>query len=229
MSEAAEREAEGLPDDIERVTRELVQKAIFEVLGDAEGSKGAKIPLFEEGYAAAAERLKALAAESFGESKQAEGGLEYVSPGAFVYDYGRVLVFNRLQRAAFETADVAERVLFLPHCLQNRRRCEAEEHDLYDECARCGACAITNIVNLAEEKGYLPERIFIVGGASVIPPLVDEFKPAAVAGVACMEELGLVVDRIIAGSFLPPAQMALLRRWGCRNTRLELADVKAIL
>ena len=223
-----DREGEGLPEGIEDVAKELVQKALLEILEEADDDRAA-VPDFSEAYPIAAEHLRKLVAESFGETRQEGPELEYVSEGAFCYDYGRVMIFNRLQRPACREVPVAERAIFLPHCLQNRKRCTAEELDLYDRCGQCGACAIANIVQMAQESGYDPERIFIVGGASVIPPIIDDVKPGAVAGVACMEELGMIIERIVSRYPMPPAQMSLLRRRGCRNTRADLADVKAML
>jgi len=230
--DAARDESEGapergvLPDDIDRVVGELVLKAFADALGDADAR-----PPFREGFPAVAEALKRLTDERFGGHAQpAELSVEYVSPGAFVYDMGRVAVANALQAEAFSATAPRERAVFLPHCLQNRKRCEASEFERYDRCERCGACAIGNIVELAESAGYLAERIFIVGGASVIAPIAAECSPSAMVGVACMEEFGAMIEkRLTGGENAPPSRATLLRRWGCRNTRVRLADVEDAL
>ncbi len=211
-----------LPEGIESDVEAMASRAIEEAFGG-------KAPRFSKGFEKGSAALRAIVEQRWGTVSQDSAELIYVEPGAFAYDYGRVYLFNHLQRPAFEKSSIDGRAIFVPHCLQNRKKCTAEECDRFDRCGRCGACAIAGICDAAEESGYDMGRVFIVGGASVIAPIIATVRPSAVVGVACMEELGGIVDRISSGWGLPPSQMALLRRRGCRNTRLKLSDIEAIL
>ena len=105
-----------LPDGIEAEAEAVTEQAIEEAFG-GEG----KLPRFSPGFEKGSAALRALVEERWGIVSQDSTELVYVEPGAFAYDYGRVYLFNHLQRPAFVKSSIDSRAVFLPHCLQNRK------------------------------------------------------------------------------------------------------------
>ena len=170
-----------------------------------------------------------FAASLFGEARPDEERLTYASPGHFARDYAVLLLFNRLHLPAFRAVPVERRALFLPHCLQDRRRCAAEEFPMFTRCVGCGACKIAPLLDLARSFGYRPDLTFVVGGGSVIPGIIAKNDVEAVLGLACFSELASYLEYYRHGGHLLPSQMILLTRWGCRNTDFDLEHAREVL
>lgn len=112
----------------------------------------------------------------------------------------------------------ARRLLLLPHCLRRVDRCRAREVGYQYLCADCGACPVGPIRRKAMELGYL--GVCVLKGGRAIIRLIEEQRPGAVLGVACLAEgvAGIeVCERLgIPVAFLP------LSKDGCANTEVDL-------
>ena len=129
---------------------------------------------------------------------------------------------NRLDEPRFKKVPPQERILFLPQCLRNSKECKAELTDEGWKCRKCGKCKIKELVELAEKKGY--KKIFIVPGGSMIVKLAQKYKPKAIVGIACHEEVNLGIEK--AHELNMPAIGILLLREGCKDTDVSIDEVK---
>lgn len=154
--------------------------------------------------------------------------LTYTEVGAFARDFGSVLLFNALHRPRFRAIPIEKRAIFLPHCLQDRKNCIAEQHAGFMRCAVCGCCEIGWLVELAVSFGYRADRIFIVGGGSVIPRIVKRESVEAVMGLACFVELASYLESYRTEEGPLPTQMVLLTKWGCHNTEFDAEFAKEV-
>lgn len=109
--------------------------------------------------------------------------------------------YNRLQRDAFASKPVCERILFISHCINRAKRDAVKE--------------------FAEGLGY---RVFVVGGGSIVRKKIASEKPSAVVGIACFDELKSAAESIDV-----PYQVVLLDTDGCENTDFNLEAAKAVL
>lgn len=128
---------------------------------------------------------------------------------------------NKEQAAAFAKIPYSERLVFVPHCLRATGTCQAEEKSAEYICAKCRACKIAEIVEKAEQLGYLGVKI--LKGGSAVSTILKNVKPGAVMGVACSFEgaLGtLECERTGA-----PTQFVSLLRDGCADTDVDLTEV----
>lgn len=144
--------------------------------------------------------------------------LGYTSAEALLSDLSWAFLYNRLMRSLFDEAPISERAVFLPHCLADSSECGRRREGIFDVCVRCGRCVTGRIVSEALDRGYREDRIFVVGGGSTLAPIIRHFDIKALVGVACRREATLYYNGAVRGEFNVPSQMALLYRWGCRDT-----------
>jgi hypothetical protein len=167
-------------------------------------------------------------------TKNYKSDLDYLSY------YAETLVINKLMEDLFNPIPKNERFIFLPHCLRPRKDCLAKdyiENDSkisYENCSDCGNCSIGNdFIKIASNLGYDKNKIAIVGGGEEIPQIISEYKPKAIVGVACPEDLRKFMVFYALGSRdgvnLPPGKMILLSSLGCKNTSFERDDVEYVL
>lgn len=111
-----------------------------------------------------------------------------------------------------------KRIILVPQCLRNIKKCKAKEFGSYYLCAACGGCKIYKISDAAKSAGYLGLRV--LKGGSTVKKMVAELKPAAILGVACYFEGAQGIKecekRKIPVYFYP------LSKDGCENTDLEI-------
>lgn len=154
--------------------------------------------------------------------------------------YAETLIVNKLMEDLFNPIPKKDRFIFLPHCIRPRRECLAEDYKeeekdvSYEVCVECGSCSIGNdFIKIAENLGYDKKNIAIVGGGEKVPQIISEYKPKAVVGVACPEDLRKFMAFYVLGSRdgvnLPPGKMILLSSLGCKNTSFDNDDVKKVL
>jgi len=127
---------------------------------------------------------------------------------------------NSINRDVFAEIPAKEKILFLPQCLRNGN-CKAKMGKYGYECRDCCSCKAFRIKTYAEGLGY---RVFIVPGGSMVLKIIEEFKPKAVAGIACLKELVLAMENIKL-----PCQGIELFRDGCRETDVSLDEVHSVL
>ncbi|MFA4985112.1 MAG: DUF116 domain-containing protein [Candidatus Brocadiia bacterium] len=153
----------------------------------------------------------------------------YSDEASYSMDFGTVSLFNRLHIDAIRLVPIAARALFLPHCLQSRKKCSAEEFTSFSRCARCGACSVEWLTEYAETLGYQRERMFVVSGGSVVRGLIAKSHAKGVIGVACYAELAAYIESHNSDGGLVPTQMIMLSKWGCRDTSFDRAHAIQVL
>lgn len=131
---------------------------------------------------------------------------------------------NAMYRDLFRRIPPEQKLVFLPQCLRNARTCTAVLGPTGWACSKCSGhstCKVYRIKQKAESLGY---RVFVVPGGSLVFKLINELKPKAVLGVACMKELIMAVEEIRI-----PSQGVLLSRDGCVNTDVSVKEVANVL
>ncbi len=128
---------------------------------------------------------------------------------------------NSTYKNAFRKVPRKDRVLFLPQCLRNSKKCRAELTESGYKCRKCGACKISEIKQRAEKLGY---RVFIIPGAEMTLNIMRKTRPKAVVGVACLKELVIAAE----GLRIPGQGVELLRD-GCADTDVELENLFKVL
>ncbi len=129
---------------------------------------------------------------------------------------------NRLYEKEFRNVPFSERIIFLPHCLRSRE-CKAETCAEGVRCINCGKCNIGLFKKEAEELGY---HIFIVPGFSMVKKIIGEYKPKAVLGVSCLNELNKAKDEV-NGKKIILQGLALLKD-GCVDTEADWDKIRKI-
>ncbi len=129
---------------------------------------------------------------------------------------------NVLSRRRYVRAPADERILLIPHCLRDPKRCKAPIDDEGYHCLKCGACVIAEITRNAEERGI---KWYMVGGGSHVMNIVKNIRPKAVLGIACYDEAIMAYGKI--SEYGIPAQAVLLSKAGCINTEVDLDAVLA--
>lgn len=122
---------------------------------------------------------------------------------------------NQMHRAAVLELDPSEACLFLPHCLRSRD-CAGRPGEEGLECARCGRCVISGLIEAAETLGV---RVFCVPGGSLVEKLARRYRPKALLGVACKKEILLALNTFGSSGVL--LQVFPLSRDGCFETGFE--------
>ncbi|MBN1355676.1 DUF116 domain-containing protein [bacterium] len=132
---------------------------------------------------------------------------------------------NKEYAVPFSRTEFHERLVLLPQCLRSTENCVAEEKSAEYVCARCRSCKIAQIIDRAEELGYLGVRI--LKGGSAVAHILAEVAPRAVLGIACMFEGAIGILECekagIAVQFIP------LLRDGCADTDVDITEVLEIM
>ncbi len=109
------------------------------------------------------------------------------------------------------------RLLLLPKCLRDEKRCPGEFDAIGLVCRRCGACPLKDLLNEAARLGYVS---MIAEGSPVVISLIEKGKIDALIGVSCLSVLERVFPFMEAGA-VPGIAVPLLND-GCSNTNLDL-------
>lgn len=140
-------------------------------------------------------------------------------------EYTHVELRNKLNESRFKKIPYNERMLFLPHCLRNSRKCKSAygpEGLDFKGCEECNSCQMPKIRKIAERIGYM--RTACVPGGSMLEKLVLKYKPKAVVGVACNAEVHQGMDKLANAGI--PNQGVLLMRDGCKDTLANIEEIK---
>lgn len=134
-------------------------------------------------------------------------------------DYKKFTVSkNNKYLKKFLSVSAGKKLIFVPQCLRNIKKCRAKESGSFYICVVCGACKIASIMKAASDNGYMAVRI--LKGGSTVKKLVKDLKPEAILGVACYFEgtqgIRECERRRIPVFFYP------LSKDGCENTDLKL-------
>ena len=131
---------------------------------------------------------------------------------------------NKEMGKRFLSVPFAERLVLVPHCMRNTRKCKAEDHGSYYLCLECGACKIGEISKKAKELNY--KGIYILKGGRTIEKLLDKVQPKAVLGVACAFEGAQGFELIEnKGKNNIAVQFISLTKDGCSDTDVDLPEV----
>ncbi|MBU4134725.1 DUF116 domain-containing protein [bacterium] len=125
---------------------------------------------------------------------------------------------NKKNRKKFLKTPFSARIILLPQCLRNSKKCIGEESGPFFICGGCGKCKIKAITESANKIGY--KKVYILKGGKIIPSLFEKDKPCAVIGVACPWE-GFIGQKI-CGEFKIPVQFFPLSRDGCADTDVDI-------
>ncbi|MBS3057322.1 MAG: DUF116 domain-containing protein [Candidatus Diapherotrites archaeon] len=137
-------------------------------------------------------------------------------------NYTHTEIRNKLNESRYISVPFGERVLFVPQCLRNSQKCKAVLGDEGWICKECGNCKIYSLAKIAEKYGY--SRHFIVPGGSMVKKLIEKYRPSAVLGVACFNEVNMAMDNL-QGSAVAH-QAVLLLRDGCKDTDVNVDEVE---
>ena len=125
---------------------------------------------------------------------------------------------NAVFEPEFKKVPLKDRLVFLPHCPRNVKKCRAEQNGEGYVCRHCGACDLDKAVKIAKGLGY--KKIFIVPGGRMVKNLIEKYDPKASIGVCCFEEALLAFDMLRGTSVIP--QVAMLLKDGCKDTVINL-------
>ncbi len=153
-----------------------------------------------------------------------KSALSFLEINEELADEAYVNIKNDFNRKAFASAPFNKRILFLPQCLRNSKKCTAELTDKGYICRECGECSIKNIKREAEKLGY---KVYVVPGGSMVFKIMIKEKPKAVAGVACYFELSEAIEKCSRAGV--PSQGVPLKKSGCKDTRVSEKEVIEML
>ena len=128
---------------------------------------------------------------------------------------------NSINEDIFRKIQPKDKIVFIPQCLRNSRKCRARLTSLGYKCMSCCRCNARRIREKAETLGY---RVFIVPGDSMVFNIMKKFKPKAVFGIGCMKELIIAHEEIGI-----PVRSVELSKEGCVDTNVDLKVVFDIL
>lgn len=137
-------------------------------------------------------------------------------------NYTHIEMRNMLNEPKYKRTPYNERVLFLPQCLRNSSKCKAVMGDEGWECRNCGACVVCEIRKMADELGY--KKVVIAPGGSMVHKVIVKYKPKAVLGVGCFEEVNMAFDKI-KGTNVAPQGVILLNE-GCKDTMANMDEIR---
>jgi len=128
---------------------------------------------------------------------------------------------NDIHKEDFKKIPPGKKILFLPYCLRNSKKCKAKLGEFGYMCVDCCNCKISQLKKRAERMGY---RVLVVPGGSMVRKAIQKLQPKAVAGVACINELVMALDEVRI-----PTQSIELLRDGCVDTDVDVEKVLDIL
>ena len=135
-----------------------------------------------------------------------------------------VAINNAFWRDQFAAVPFPNRLLLLPHCLRDSKKCPGTYDETGLTCAGCGACAIAGILEEARALGY---RVLVAEGTPAVLKMLMAGTCDAILGVACLDSLEKAF-RHLRQIGIPHMAVPLLRD-GCTDTEAELPAVEALL
>ena len=136
-------------------------------------------------------------------------------------NYIGVLINNELWREAFAAVPFSRRLLLLPKCLRDERKCPAPFDEFGLLCKQCGLCSIQDLQAEAERLGY---AVLVAEGSAVVTSLIRANKVEAIAGVSCLGVLERAFPYMEAAA-IPGVAIPLLQD-DCVETTVDLDWVR---
>jgi len=137
-------------------------------------------------------------------------------------NYTHIELRNKLNEYGYKGTPYEKRILFLPHCMRNSKKCKGKQGDEGLQCKKCGKCDIPKLAEIAEELGY--QKVFIAPGGSMVQKLIKKYKPSATVGICCFHEANLAFDAL-RGTKIHP-QAVLLLQDGCKDTKANIVEAR---
>jgi len=139
-------------------------------------------------------------------------------------DWCCVLLNNALQRHQVAAVPYDKRLLLLPKCLRDERRCQAHFDQLGLICAGCGGCSLMGLQARAEELGY---AVLVAEGSAVAMEIIRNRSIEAIIGISCLSVLERAFGYMrLAG--MPGLAIPLLSD-GCHDSQADLNWVRDII
>lgn len=139
--------------------------------------------------------------------------------------YTTIELHNGLNKDFYKAVPKKDRVVFIPHCLRNIKECKMPIDEDGYHCLKCGKCVIGDIVKECDKNNM---KYFIVGGGSQVINIVNKYKPKAVVGIACFNELQMAIEKLGGGQKFP-GQGIILKKDGCVNTEVDMTEIREVL
>ncbi|MDR2938031.1 MAG: polyprenyl synthetase family protein [Prevotellaceae bacterium] len=135
-----------------------------------------------------------------------------------------VEIHNAAWRSVVASVPYERRILVLPKCLSNSKKCEAEIDELGLLCHRCSRCSIPNLQDKADELGMMS---LVAEGFTSVVELIKNRVVDAVIGVSCLDSLEktfpLLISHAVPGLAIP------LNVDGCKDTDVDYEYVYQLL
>lgn len=107
-----------------------------------------------------------------------------------------------------------------PHCLQ-KSSCPHKITMDVNNCQRCGACSVNNLLDLTEKYGV---SLVIATGGTLARKFIEKYHPRAIVAIACERDL---TSGIIDTNPLPVLGVLNIRPEGpCLNTTVSIEQVE---
>jgi len=95
-----------------------------------------------------------------------------------------ILINNHIWENIVASIPFKKRVLLLPKCIQDSKKCNAKTDELGLLCELCGGCKLTDYITTAEQLGY---NVIVSEGSGTVSVLLNSGQIECVVGVACLE------------------------------------------
>jgi len=128
---------------------------------------------------------------------------------------------NAIWRSLVGAIPYDRRMLLLPQCLKNSKKCNAQEDELGLLCNECGNCSISSFIREAEDLGYIT---VVAEGTTIASRLVESGKVDAIIGVGCMETLQKIFKTV--NKYSVPAIGIPLLTCGCVDTKADAGWIR---
>lgn len=116
--------------------------------------------------------------------------------------------------------DPRDILIIAPHCLQ-KSFCKHKITGAIDNCKRCGACNINDLINICEKYNV---NLEIVTGGTLARKLILDYKPKGIIAIACERDLS---HGILDVKSIPVIGVTNIRPEGpCNNTSVDIQKVE---
>ncbi|MDR2969150.1 MAG: polyprenyl synthetase family protein [Tannerellaceae bacterium] len=147
---------------------------------------------------------------------------EYLDPA--LKGWIMVEINNCVWRETVAAIPYERRILLLPKCLSNSKKCKAEIDELGLLCHRCNNCHIPDLQDKADSLGVMS---IVAEGFTSVVGLIENRVVDAVIGVGCLDSLEkafpLLIDHAIPGLAVP------LNTDGCKDTDVDYEYVERLI
>jgi geranylgeranyl diphosphate synthase type II len=128
-----------------------------------------------------------------------------------------VAIASAFWRPQIMAIPFSRRLVLLPHCMRHPTECRGFYTSDGLVCQECGSCPLGNLVQLAQNLGC---KVVVAEGSPAVARWIIDGEADAILGVACLESLEKVFDRLVVAGL--PAMAVPLVRDGCRETEADI-------